>query len=79
MRKAKSRSGSCESFQPLATVMVLTGHTPYGCFPSWYPGTYSMLVANPFEYTQCAAVSARSSAVESTTDAVQKWPLPPVV
>jgi hypothetical protein len=38
-----------------------------------------MLVPKPFQYTQCAAVSTMSPAGESTTDAVQKWFLPPVV
>ncbi len=44
-RKATSRLGLCASRHPVATVMAETVQVPYGRVPSWYLGTYAMLVA----------------------------------
>jgi len=78
-RNAKSRSGLWPLCQPAATVIVRTGQAPYGDWPLWYSGTYSMLLAKPFWSTQCAAVMMRSPAVDFTVAAVQKCVLDPVV
>ena len=57
-REEREVQVSVETFQPLATVMADRPRPGRACFPvPSYPGTYSICLANPFEYTQCAAVS----------------------